>query len=635
MSTARRGDDGGGPPSEGATLIVHVVADGVPLAGARLFVDGALRATSDASGAATVRGLTLGQHHGWVFAKGRADERIDVAVHEDPEAVHERFVTLAPGCMIEGRVVDERGAPVANAWVSVITNDGRLCYQTRSSAAGHWRVSVRAGAYRAHASIGGPWSPLVDFACEGHTPCEVVVRVDPASGLAAPADAGSAQARIAGIVVDTANAPVARAMVIVRASGAHATSSYTFARATATTNERGQFELGGLEEGEHEIVVNAPSFGARREPPAPQRVRAGDLDVRLVVAAGAIAGRVLLDGTPVRYFGMAVTPSKMQGGQPTGIRASDGRFELRPIAPGTWRVSLLAPGTRLAFVDDVRVESGQTTSLGDIALERGVRLAGVVRDASGAPVAGARVLVGWWALHRRDHGSRLEQAFESRYESTSDAAGAYLFDGIEPGRLPQRPAHLWATHPARGASILRELADSDPTIDLVLVATGHIEVVVDGLGGGRAVARAIRADEPPRARTSSIGRDGRCRFESVPAGEYVLQLDLGDLDPVAPVAVTVRGGDTATARLVMTTPTVRLTIRVPDGRGKDLVLEPTSEGARVGGRLRGIVAMGNEDRCRFELVRPGSYRASLDGTRWHPIVVTEDPGEQTIDLRSA
>jgi len=76
-----------------------------------------------------------------------------------------------------------------------------------------------------------------------------------------------------------------------------------------------------------------------------------------------------------------------------------------------------------------------------------------------------------------------------------------------------------------------------------------------------------------------------------------------------------------------------LTVRVPAGRGKDLVLEPTSDGAAVGGRWRGIMVMGDEDRCSLEFVRPGDYRASLDGEQWRTVTIASSPVEQTIDLR--
>jgi protocatechuate 3,4-dioxygenase beta subunit len=260
MAPARPGDGEKTSP-DGATLIVHVVADREPLAGARLVLEGRLRATTDATGTAVVRGLAPGRYRGWLLAEGRADERIDLAVHEDPEAVHERFVTLPPGSCIEGRIVDEHGAPVADAWVRVIASDGQLCYEARSDMAGHWHVSARAGTYRAHGSTGGPWSALVDFACDGQRPCDVVVRLEPAHGPAAQAGAAcaNAPARIAGTVVDTANEPVANATVTVLKRGTDATSSFTFAQATATTDERGRFDIGGLAEGEHDVIAHAPA----------------------------------------------------------------------------------------------------------------------------------------------------------------------------------------------------------------------------------------------------------------------------------------------------------------------------------------------------------------------------------------
>lgn len=45
------------------------------------------------------------------------------------------------------------------------------------------------------------------------------------------------------------------------------------------------------------------------------------------------------------------------------------------------------------------------------------------------------------------------------------------------------------------------------------------------------------------------------------------------------------------------------------------------------------MTMGGEDRCTFDFVRPGTYRASLDGKQWRTITIDSMPAEQTFDLR--
>jgi len=82
----------------------------------------------------------------------------------------------------------------------------------------------------------------------------------------------------------------------------------------------------------------------------------------------------------------------------------------------------------------------------------------------------------------------------------------------------------------------------------------------------------------------------------------------------------------------MRSSTVRLIVRVPSGRGRYLRLEAASEGAGIGDANRSSIGMGNEDRCRFDYVKPGTYRASLDGKTWTSVRVATAPAEQTIAL---
>jgi hypothetical protein len=94
----------------------------------------------------------------------------------------------------------------------------------------------------------------------------------------------------------------------------------------------------------------------------------------------------------------------------------------------------------------------------------------------------------------------------------------------------------------------------------------------------------------------------------------------------------VAANETAIASLVMASSSVELRVKVPRDRGKDLVIEPVDGGASIGGRVRGIMQMGDEETCSFDYVQPGRYRVSLDRKHWTPITVDPSPAEQTIDL---
>jgi hypothetical protein len=405
------------------------------------------------------------------------------------------------------------------------------------------------------------------------------------------------------------------------------------ARNWEETDALGRFEIGELDGDEYDVSIEPPGPRDHNVKLGRRRVRTGDLNVKLALPpSGTVSGRVVLDGAPLPYFGASLTKPRVQGGTPIGLRDEQGRFTLRHVVPGTWRLGLLGPGTRMKMIEDIVVEAGGTVALGDVVIDRGQRIAGFVRDSSGAAVAGARVIVGRWTHVPGTEYPRLMQSFHQHYEAITDAQGAYLFDGIDAHRMP-RPPNIWASHPVLGVSSLRELLPTDAAVDFIIVGAGDIDGVIEGLRGGRPTAFATRADEPTHARMAFPDQQGTFRFEDVPAGEYEVSLDAGG-EHVASQKVTVVANQTQSARFAMASSSVHVTVIVPAGRGKDLVFEPTSDRAGVGGRMRSIMRSGGEDRCSLDFVRPGEYRASFDGKDWRDVTIASAPAEQTIDLRT-
>lgn len=130
----------------------------------------------------------------------------------------------------------------------------------------------------------------------------------------------------------------------------------------------------------------------------------------------------------------------------------------------------------------------------------------------------------------------------------------------------------------------------------------------------------------------SLNRAGQFRFENIPPGEYVVSLSgMGD-EPAVTEKVVVVAGQRTRVKLVMHSSTVRLTIRVPRGREKDLRIE------RLDGDSSRPVSRSSlrmDGQIMFSEVDPGEYRVSLDGTTWTGVtVVPANPPEQTVVLSS-
>jgi hypothetical protein len=101
----------------GATFIVSVFADRTPVIGAKLMLEHGIRATTDATGCATVSGLAPHSYRGVLLADGWADEELMLSIHDDPGGIVERTLNLEPGARIEGVVLDSNGKPVGEAVV--------------------------------------------------------------------------------------------------------------------------------------------------------------------------------------------------------------------------------------------------------------------------------------------------------------------------------------------------------------------------------------------------------------------------------------------------------------------------------------------------------------------------------------
>lgn len=122
-------------------------------------------------------------------------------------------------------------------------------------------------------------------------------------------------------------------------------------------------------------------------------------------------------------------------------------------------------------------------------------------------------------------------------------------------------------------------------------------------------------------------------YRGLPPADYVIELTVSGEEAVSDAPVSVVDGATVTATLAMNTTSVQLVVVVPSGRGKELVIEPTSPGAKIGGNIRSIMGTGTADECTLSHVRPGEYRMSLDGETWTSVTVTDSPKKQTVDIR--
>jgi hypothetical protein len=305
-------------------------------------------------------------------------------------------------------------------------------------------------------------------------------------------------AALAGRVVDSSGRAVPGASV--RAQGPLA--------ATAAASREGTFELRSLPPGAYTLFARE---GLRSSAPlGPVPLGAGEelRELVLVLETGAaLSGAVLdaRDGAPIANAVVAAAAASAH----TDLR---GRYRLTGLPGGSLAVSATAEGY-LSRSSQVELSLGRERTGADIHLERGARVHGTVR-ASGAPVAGARILAA-----RYGFAARLSQITPV---AVSDAAGAFA------GTAP--PGRVELLGQAAGYAEARteelELApDEDREANLELGPGGSVfGQVRDAAGAGAAGCRLSAFDSVHGRETGAAasGPGGQYFLASLPQAVYAI-----------------------------------------------------------------------------------------------------------------
>ncbi len=309
----------------GAVIGGRVVDErGVPIAGAEVWRDGALLATTDGRGA-----FQLARLEGPTEIEARAAGRLPARRTVDPLVDREIELALAPAAgLLRGVVLDDRGFPVGGAAVTVEAEGFRK--QGTSGARGDFAIdSVPPGRLRvAVAHVDHP-----------------IARVEGAAGeeLRVVLGAGGG---VEGEARDVRSGVVPRGLRVTVESGGTSRE--------APVDQRGRFRALGCTPGAATVRAAAPGYlpaSLAVEIPAGESARdvtARDVRVDLILG-GTIAGEVRDDR------GALAGNVEVEGGGAKTRTDAAGRFRLGPIEPG--RIEVHAGGAG----DSVVVDPGRET----------------------------------------------------------------------------------------------------------------------------------------------------------------------------------------------------------------------------------------------------------------------------------
>jgi hypothetical protein len=424
-------------------------------------------------------------------------------------------IPLRRAAAISGRVVDERGLPLAHVSVQAIDSlpgDRRRVPPLRLSAGvtdrtddnGTFRLfGLRPGEYVLHAeSPGGatvivesngskmvatPESGYVSAFYPGTLSAADAARIRVHAGDEfGPVDFVMARLRLSnvrGVLLDPAGQPVSRGTITLRRADTPAGGKSM----SRPTRPDGTFELYDVPPGDYSLVVHRYDDGVAQFAFIPLAV-AQDVDGLVVRLQNGVSiqGHVIFEGAPpashARLQIQAMPQQVITGSTFTGVQpAADGTFAIEnQFGPTFIRASGLTgwhlKAVRQAGRDitDQAVDFGESSDAVDVILTRtACTLAGSVATQKGTR-AEAAVL-----LFSEDHTLWHERASTTKLV-TSDVSGQYRIAGLRPGRYLALAASrddlsLSNTTPAFFELLARHstpvvITDGERTLDLKVVA---------------------------------------------------------------------------------------------------------------------------------------------------------------------
>jgi protocatechuate 3,4-dioxygenase beta subunit len=667
----------------GSTLVLHVVEKdgGAPIANAKVEV-ARRELYTNAKGTIRTRGLDPTGERLTVSADGFGTWRGDVDLDtERPTAEKEMTVALASGAPVSGIVVDERGERVPEAWVSIraIAKDGWSDAVSANERGEFTLPAISPGKHTMYATskrhLAAPEiivehdgvRPTTGIVIEVKIGAELVGRVVDAAGnpvagatirgvpgsdtdvdgrfvatgidpgeitLSAYIDNRSSEetkvtmvagkqtevrfvvrdASLAGRVVDRQGNPVAAAQLWARATD----ESNTF---FAASDEYGKFDFGGMPPGDYRVIAQHEEEVRRSLPDDAKVFRTGRRDLTIVLPAlASITGRVVLDGSPVRYFGVLVTktPDKLYFESVTTVNDDAGAFAQNDIAPGAWSVVILGPGFATKTIANVVTHDGQPTDLGTIVVERGRVVRGRVTDGNNRPVPGALVVAGSSLFSIAS--SRVDQRVQGDTSTRTDADGRYELVGV-----PTEDLRIVA-RTATASAVERTLAPDETAVNFVLQEVGTVVGHIANVQSSQIGVVLTLADEDvmsfgPRY-YGDIDRAGGFRVANVPPGRYKVRVMGENTLPLKEVAVVAN----RTTQVELEMPAVQIDVIVAANECDLLSLTGPDVHA---------TETCSDNVATWKAVGPGSYEVcgTGDGDPCQSIRVAASPAEQRFEVR--
>jgi hypothetical protein len=243
-------------------------------------------------------------------------------------------------------------------------------------------------------------------------------------------------------------------------------------------------------------------------------------------AGSVVRGRVtdLAGGKPIA--GARVTVEKSGGSEdkprdvPTAVSGADGRFELKNVPAGTFRITASADGYAARILAYEKFGGDTLKEYADATLARAETLAGAVLGPSDKPLPGVRVIAA--DIVAADGAG---YALAGKPELTTDPQGRFTLAGLPAGSC--RMITFDKTH-HRVDPLKRE---NVPATDVVIrmADTGNVRGKLSRDGGAPTDGPYMASITPEGGNkigswggSTTVEADGTFKFENVPPGKYTV-----------------------------------------------------------------------------------------------------------------
>ncbi|HEX5720596.1 MAG TPA: carboxypeptidase-like regulatory domain-containing protein [Thermoanaerobaculia bacterium] len=561
-----------------------------------------------------------------------------------PEETGPRDLRLPPVETLSGRVVSTvSGSPVAGALVWA-ADPGAF---RRTGADGVYKLSAVPGRELSITATAAGF-----FQRRSNWPVKAGERRAPTLALEPAFTA-------AGVVVDEQGKPVAGVEIKARIQPGSRAMDRWESGGNARTSAAGRFRIPRLAGGiAHQLRLTRQGYAPATADVPPVEPGTPASDLRIVLRKGRTAfGRVVDPADrPVAGAGVVLEPEPPGDMMMIQIGPDDdsvpfeavadatGRFELRDLPPGTFKLTARGSGFAPTAVPGLSIPAGAgSTDLGTVTLVRGVALEGYVTGPDGRPIEGAQVSV---AEATGDPIAALARGEEPPAAVTS-LDGFFRVEDRRSGETVD--VEVRRSGYAKGSAPGVQVPSEEP-VRIVLLPSSAVEgrtvdpdgkpvpgarIVLDPMGP-TAMSRGRAVFTVEAMKHALSGDDGSFRIEDVPPGTFELMALAAGRQPANMTSLEVRSGQDLRGVEVVLRPGAVLEGRVlaPGGRPIPGARVSLVETGSIGTMRAGWARTDGDGRYRLDAVPPGTrlFRADSEGFRERVRELEVRAGENGLDF---